>query len=170
MWLLKKFNILFWLKFFRLLRNSDKFVGKVFFIIGNYFVENHGWIAIITGAHLVEINYQVLNLIIKPSNYDFLQTNQKSNKLFLETYIFLKCKILDQIKTNWINRCDCEDLCQWMPSCSPGQRGEYFLVSEIIMDQKVGIMNRESGNKKFHRIFLAKYSPRLSPDPGNWII
>ena len=90
MWLLKKFNILFWLKFFRLLRNSDKIVGKVFCIIGNYFVENHGWIAIITGAHLVEINYQVLNLIIKPSNYDFLQTNQKSNcnKLFLETYIY----------------------------------------------------------------------------------
>ena len=61
-------------------------VGIKFFKI----VENHSWNTIITRAHLVGINYQVLNLIIKPSNYDFLQTNQKSNcnKLFLETYIY----------------------------------------------------------------------------------
>ena len=134
MWLLKKFNILFWLKFFRILRNSDKFVGKVFFIIGNYFVENHGWIAIITGAHLVEINYQVLNLIIKPSNYDFLQTNQKSNKLFLETYIFLKCKILDQIKTNWINHRAVTVRFvpqQWMPSSLSWSRELNYLIPRI---------------------------------------
>lgn len=55
-----------------------------------YTFSNEGWNAIITRAHLVGINYQVLNLIIEPSNYDFLQTNQKSNfnKLFLENYIY----------------------------------------------------------------------------------
>ena len=54
------------------------------------FFSNHGWNTIITRAYLVGINYQVLNLIIQPSNYDFLQTNQKSNfnKLFLENYIY----------------------------------------------------------------------------------